>query len=157
MERLAENRQQVEPVSAQLLAVLDDAVGKAAVASLVRAWDGLDTLQQAYADYRQRSAGIPAGTSESRPGMVISQSAQVLSTQHDQGRQPDGDHATVEGKNTAQRALSATFVPFFTALLSFPRSSVGMPCGRSASGPLTGRGAPAHGIGKVKIKVKRWL
>jgi type I restriction enzyme M protein len=57
MERLADNRQQVEPVSAQLLAVLEDEAGKAAVASLVKAWDGLDTLQQAYAAYQQHSGG----------------------------------------------------------------------------------------------------
>lgn len=55
MERLAENRQQVEPVSAQLLAVLADQAGKAAVASLVKAWDGLDALQQAYAAYQQHN------------------------------------------------------------------------------------------------------
>ena len=53
MERLAENRQQVEPVSAQLLAVLADQAGKDAVASLVKAWGGLDALQQAYTAYRQ--------------------------------------------------------------------------------------------------------
>ena len=53
MERLTENRQQVEPVSAQLLAVLDDQAGQAAVASLVKAWDGLDRLQTAYAAYQQ--------------------------------------------------------------------------------------------------------
>jgi type I restriction enzyme M protein len=57
MERLAENRQQVEPVSAQLLAVLEDQAGKAAVAGLVKAWDGLDTLQQAYVAYQQHSGG----------------------------------------------------------------------------------------------------
>ncbi|WP_295442090.1 class I SAM-dependent DNA methyltransferase [uncultured Thiodictyon sp.] len=82
MERLAENRQQVEPVSAQLLAVLDDQAGKAAVARLVNAWDGLDTLQQAYAAYQRRHV----------------------------------DQAAVEAKNIAQRELSATFAPFFTAL-----------------------------------------
>lgn len=82
MERLAENRQQVEPVSAQLLAVLDDQAGKAAVAGLVEAWEGLDTVQQAFAAYQQHN----------------------------------GDRATVEDKNAAQRELRATFVPFFTAL-----------------------------------------
>ncbi|MCC7278972.1 MAG: SAM-dependent DNA methyltransferase [Chromatiaceae bacterium] len=82
MERLAENRQQVEPVSAQLLAVLDDQAGKAAVAGLVKAWDGLNALQQAYAAYQQCN----------------------------------GDQAKVNVKNTAQRELSATFAPFFTAL-----------------------------------------
>ena len=55
MERLTDNRQQVEPVSAQLLAVLDDQAGEAAVAGLVKAWDGLDALQTAYAAYRQHN------------------------------------------------------------------------------------------------------
>ncbi|MBP6733794.1 MAG: N-6 DNA methylase [Chromatiaceae bacterium] len=82
MECLADNRQQVEPVSAQLLAVLADQAGKAAVASLVKAWDGLDALQQAYAAYQQGH----------------------------------GKLAKVEDKNSAQRELSATFTPFFTAL-----------------------------------------
>ncbi|AUB81200.1 type I restriction-modification system subunit M [Candidatus Thiodictyon syntrophicum] len=82
MQRLADNRQQVEPVSAQLLAVLEDEAGKAAVASLVKAWDGLEALQLAYAAYQRHN----------------------------------GDQATVEDKNSAQRALRATFDPFFTAL-----------------------------------------
>ena len=82
MQRLADNRQQVEPVSAQLLAVLEDEAGKAAVASLVKAWDGLEALQRAYAAYQRHN----------------------------------GDQATVEDKNSAQRALRATFDPFFTAL-----------------------------------------
>ncbi|MBV5272610.1 MAG: N-6 DNA methylase, partial [Lamprocystis purpurea] len=58
MERLVENRQQVEPVSAQLLAVLAGQAGKAAVASLVKAWDGLDALQQSYAAYQQHNAAL---------------------------------------------------------------------------------------------------
>ncbi|WP_295589834.1 class I SAM-dependent DNA methyltransferase [uncultured Lamprocystis sp.] len=57
MQCLADNRQQVEPVSAQLLAVLADQAGKAAVAALVKAWDGLDALQQAYAAYQQHNGG----------------------------------------------------------------------------------------------------
>ncbi|MBD1399868.1 type I restriction-modification system subunit M [Pelovirga terrestris] len=54
MTRLVENRQQVEPVAEQLLAVLDDDAGKAAVAGLVATWDNLAPLQQAWADYQQR-------------------------------------------------------------------------------------------------------
>ena len=45
MERLIENKTRVEPVSAQLLEVLDDAAGKQAVAELVKQWAGLDKLQ----------------------------------------------------------------------------------------------------------------
>lgn len=55
MERLAENKTQVEPVSAQILEVLDDKAGKDAVASLVKTWEGLDTLEKAYAAYRKNN------------------------------------------------------------------------------------------------------
>jgi type I restriction enzyme M protein len=41
MERLIENKSTVEPVSKQLLEVLDDDVGKEAVAELVKQWAGL--------------------------------------------------------------------------------------------------------------------
>src|SRR5690554_1542038 len=54
MERLAENQQQVAPVAEQLLAVLDDEAGQAAVTSLVASWDGLKALQQAWADYQKQ-------------------------------------------------------------------------------------------------------
>lgn len=53
MARLAENRHQVAPVAEQLLAVLDDGAGKAAVASLVDTWDGLASLQKAWDVYRK--------------------------------------------------------------------------------------------------------
>jgi len=51
MERLVENKSLVEPVTAQLLDVLDDAVGKQAVAELVTQWAGLNKLQARYAKY----------------------------------------------------------------------------------------------------------
>ena len=38
MERLIENKTKVEPVSEQLLEVLDDAAGKRAVAELIKQW-----------------------------------------------------------------------------------------------------------------------
>ena len=53
MERLAENKSQVEPVSAQILEVFADKAGKDAVASLVKTWDDLDALQKAYAAYQK--------------------------------------------------------------------------------------------------------
>jgi len=67
LERLVENRQQVEPVAAQLLAVLAGQVGKVAVASLVTAWDGLDALQQAYAAYQQHNAAWPRRKTKTSP------------------------------------------------------------------------------------------
>lgn len=44
MQRLLENATKVEPVSAQLLEVLDDAEGKEAVKALVKQWKGLQPL-----------------------------------------------------------------------------------------------------------------
>jgi type I restriction enzyme M protein len=48
MEKLFENKSKVEPVSAQLLEVLDDAAGKQAVADLIKQWAGLNKLQSQY-------------------------------------------------------------------------------------------------------------
>jgi len=57
MERLAENKTQVEPVSEKILEVLADEAGKDAVASLVKTWDDLAPLESAYAAYQQKSDG----------------------------------------------------------------------------------------------------
>jgi len=57
MARLAENCQQVEPVSKQLLAVLDDKTGKEAVASLVETWENLWPLKTAWASYQKENGG----------------------------------------------------------------------------------------------------
>ncbi|NOZ09513.1 MAG: SAM-dependent DNA methyltransferase [Gammaproteobacteria bacterium] len=86
MERLAENKTQVAPVSAQILEVLDDKVGKDAVASLVKTWDDLAPLEKAYAAYQKKNGPI------------------------------DNKPATVKKKNTAQQKLRTTFDPFFTQL-----------------------------------------
>lgn len=55
MERLAENKTQVEPVSEKILEVLDDEAGKDAVASLVKTWDDLAPLEKAYAAYQKKN------------------------------------------------------------------------------------------------------
>ena len=60
MERLIENKTRVEPVSAQLLEVLDDDAGKQAVAELVKQWSGLNKLQILYEQYREKHAGEKA-------------------------------------------------------------------------------------------------
>jgi type I restriction enzyme M protein len=54
MARLIENKTRVEPVSAQLLEVLDYAAGKEAVAELVKQWAGLNKLQTRYEQYREK-------------------------------------------------------------------------------------------------------
>jgi type I restriction enzyme M protein len=56
MERLVENKTKVEPVSAQLLEVLDDAGGKQAVGELVQQWAGLAKLKTRYAQYQEKHA-----------------------------------------------------------------------------------------------------
>jgi type I restriction enzyme M protein len=60
MQRLVENKTRVEPVSAQLLDVLDDDAGKQAVAALVKQWAGLNKLQTRYEEYREKHAGEKA-------------------------------------------------------------------------------------------------
>jgi type I restriction enzyme M protein len=56
MERLIENKSKVEPVSMQLLEVLDDDGGKEAVDELVKQWAALDKLQARYGRYRDKDS-----------------------------------------------------------------------------------------------------
>jgi len=56
MERLIENKTKVEPVSVQLLEVLDDEGGKQAVGELVQQWAGLAKLKTRYAQYQEKHA-----------------------------------------------------------------------------------------------------
>jgi type I restriction enzyme M protein len=56
MARLIESQTRVEPVSAQLLEVLDNAGGKRAVKELVKQWAGLNKLQTRYGQYRAKHA-----------------------------------------------------------------------------------------------------
>ena len=56
MLRLVENKTNVEPVSAQLLEVLDDAGGKQAVGELIQQWAGLAKLKTRYAQYQEKHA-----------------------------------------------------------------------------------------------------
>lgn len=86
MEQLLTNREKVEPVSEQLLDVLDDTQGKQAVGELVSQWQGLKALQQASDAYFQ-TADLHLTTSEA-----------------------------IEAANRAQRELRATFDPFFQQL-----------------------------------------
>jgi type I restriction enzyme M protein len=56
MERLIENKTKVEPVSAQLLEVLEDAAGKQAVAELMKQWADLNKLESRYRQYQEKHA-----------------------------------------------------------------------------------------------------
>ena len=60
MEGLIENKTRVEPVSAQLLEVLDDESGKQAVCELVRQWASLGKLQTRYTNYLEKHVGYEA-------------------------------------------------------------------------------------------------
>ena len=86
MEQLLANREKVEPVSEQLLDVLDDSQGKQAVGELVSQWQGLKALQQASDAYIQ-AADLQLTTPEA-----------------------------IETANRTQQALRATFDPFFQQL-----------------------------------------
>ncbi len=66
MERLVENKTNVEPVSAQLLAVLDDAGGKQAVGELVQQWAGLTKLKTRYAQYQEKHADETAADKKNK-------------------------------------------------------------------------------------------
>jgi type I restriction enzyme M protein len=89
MERLIESKTHVEPISAQLLEVLEDDAGKSAVGSLVKQWAALAKLQTRYEQYLAKF------------------SLATKPTAH--GPQPTA-------LNTAQHQLRETFDPFFAAL-----------------------------------------
>ena len=87
MERLLESKMHVEPISAQLLEVLDDDAGKSAVGALVKQWAALAKLQTRYAAYQSVGPDRRAGRGDA-----------------------------VDAKNKAQHQLREAFDPFFTAL-----------------------------------------
>lgn len=57
MQLLAENKAQVEPVSEQLLEVLDDEQGKQAVGNLVKQWQQLNKLDKKFDTYQAEVKG----------------------------------------------------------------------------------------------------
>jgi type I restriction enzyme M protein len=54
MKRIIESKTRVEPVSTQLLEVLDDDDGKQAVGELMKHWAGFNSLQNRYEEYRDK-------------------------------------------------------------------------------------------------------
>ncbi len=66
MERLIESKTRVEPISAQLLEVLDDAAGKQAVGELVVQWAGLNKLQTRYDQYRYKHSNEKAADTKNK-------------------------------------------------------------------------------------------
>ncbi len=99
MEKLAENKTKVEPVSGQLLEVLDDTAGKQAVAELVKQWAGLKALEKEYERY------VGAG---SKP-------AQSMTIQKRAGLEP-APTVDIARQNKAQHQLRESFDPFFVGL-----------------------------------------
>ncbi len=97
LARLRENHAQVAPVSAQLLEVLADAEGRAAVAGLVASWTALANLEKTYASYV--GACLQA--------IPTPQIASKLAPTKDQD---------LPAHNRAQHKLRAAFDPFFAAL-----------------------------------------
>jgi len=90
MEKLIENREQVNPVSQQLIAVLEDETdatkGKEAAIAFLESWKELDSLKTRYQGYLKQ-------------------------------RQPKLDtEVDVETQNQLQHQLSQAFVPFFADL-----------------------------------------
>ncbi|THB72693.1 MAG: N-6 DNA methylase [Gammaproteobacteria bacterium] len=92
MKLLEENKQQVTPVSEQLLDVLDDEQGKLAVGDLVKQWQALGKLKTKYEQYKQeKHTAIPA---------------------KDKAYKPEA----IETANKAQHKLREAFDPFFESL-----------------------------------------
>lgn len=60
MEKLAENKESVGPVSQQLLDVLENNGGKQAVSDLKKQWDGLKKFQNSYKTYLGKHAEEPS-------------------------------------------------------------------------------------------------
>ena len=120
MERLVENKTKVEPVSAQLLEVLDDAGGKQAVGELVQQWTGLAKLKTRYQKYLQQntpvipnaSTVIPNACEESYPPHKISPSGRNDSG----GILNEREKSSISAINKAQQQLREAFDPFFAAL-----------------------------------------
>ena len=86
MDLLVENKKQVEPVSEQLLEVLDDEQGKTAVGDLVNQWKELTQLQSKFENYQ---ATVQGKFSDEKQADLI---------------------------NKAQHSLQENFEPFFEAL-----------------------------------------
>jgi type I restriction enzyme M protein len=111
MQRLVENKTNVEPVSAQLLEVLDDAGGKQAVGELVQQWAGLAKLKTRYEKYVQQNAAVISNTSTVIPNACEESCAPYKIS-------PSGrnDSSSINAINKAQQQLREAFDPFFAAL-----------------------------------------
>lgn len=74
IDRLQEGKTRVEPISAQLLEVLDDDAGKQAIGELAKQWTGLNKLQSRYEQYRERHAKETAIEAKNRAQQQLRES-----------------------------------------------------------------------------------
>lgn len=115
MEKLQENREQVKPVSAQLIAVLDEEAGsiagREAAVEFLGLWDGLDDLKTQYEDYlaKHKLADPTLALPLERGGDKSSGFPAF------QGGIEGGETA-LAAQNQAQRSLREGFEPFFEKL-----------------------------------------
>ncbi|MGA7907588.1 MAG: N-6 DNA methylase [Candidatus Sulfotelmatobacter sp.] len=119
MERLIENKVHVEPVSAQLLEVLDDEGGKQAVAELVKQWAGLNKLSARYEQYREKHGGEKALDQKNKAQQqlreafdpffaALHEGLKKLDKTVRQHEKEQNEHAQAEGKRAApDRKLKA--------------------------------------------------
>ncbi len=118
IQRLVENKTNVEPVSAQLLAVLDDAGGKQAVGELVQQWAGLTKLKTRYEKYLQQNAAVIPNASTVIPNTstVIPSICEESSAHYKISPSGRNDSSSINAINKAQQQLREAFDPFFAAL-----------------------------------------
>ncbi len=118
IQRLVENKTNVEPVSAQLLAVLDDAGGKQAVGELVQQWAGLTKLKTRYEKYLQQNAAVIPNTSTVIPNTstVIPSVREESSAHYKISPAGRNDSSSINAINKTQQQLREAFDPFFVAL-----------------------------------------
>jgi type I restriction enzyme M protein len=112
MERLRENATKVEPVSQQLLEVLDDAEGKEAVKGLAQQWKALETLSSHYQNHVAQSAKLTDIDARNKAQHKLQQTfAQFFKELHQHLKQLDrivrqhekllAEAAKAEGKRTS--------------------------------------------------------
>ena len=118
IQRLVENKTNVEPVSAQLLAVLDDAGGKQAVGELVQQWAGLAKLKTHYEKYLQQTLSVIPNASTVIPNTstVIPSVCEESSAHYKISPAGRNDSSSINAINKAQQQLREPFDPFFAAL-----------------------------------------
>ena len=104
MERLIENKTRVEPVSAQLLEVLDDDAGKQAVGELVKQWAGLNKLQTRYEQYGEKHAGEKAVDAEEQGPAPVARSLRSLLCRAARGLEAVGQNVRQHEKQQAEQA-----------------------------------------------------